>query len=1332
MSNQEVDADKAKTDSQLPAFISETSKTNYDDEPRQSWLGGSLQRMMLWISLIWFAVVIIYISQFFGWSNLFLMMPDEFGGFLAGVTLPLAIIWVVIAYIDRGASFKKEAKLLRSYMNQLVYPEDAGANTAKALADAIRSQVIELQEVTKQATMQTDKIKTELGNRVEDFARLVGVLDNYSSKTILELTEGVKTLVNSFDYVVEKAGTSTQELQSKVSDFSAYGHQIQENLESIFNQLLPRIQELKSSSALIKSMSDDNNSKMLHANELMLEFNDRMKNNVNNLTQSLNLQTGRLEEVSRQALENSSGIEKSLGEGLKNMEEMLRSHSAFALEYVDTLDKNISGLSKKFNEQGEMLGAEVDKIIIRAGTVSESISTQVDTLTNVSDAVVDDLNKIDERLQLQAKNIENQSQTVMFGLDGIFNNIEQQSGKLNELSSKAINSLSEVADEISSDSDRLQNAVEENVISLNRLGGEIESKVELLDNAATDSIRRFNEVGEVMDKHAAGLKDTASIVQTQSQISEASLQQQQRLVTNAVSKIDDIKAELKGQVDELLRASETIESNAADTVKKLQKQLDQTVQTCEVVIDRTKDINESLQQQTAAFDESTTKTISKAAQFEDGLRIQIEKISKSAQDIDTRTKTVSSLIDHQISSLNEATSHSVNSLETAVSTFEKQNNLLQSVTENTLSHVTGVVQVMDEKAEAINQLFNHQENEFFEICDKISENTNNIGASLKKQVAVIEQSSDRVFSRMSLLEENFNKHAEEVMDSSNKSIDKLSEIHQVLNQQNQEARQQMEQISGHVAEVFQGFRDGLNSLSGIIGDVSEQSRVSTLGILDNCDRVKSVQSELSESARIASNILDGHIKNLEGSLIKTKSQTDQITETLEHQKDSLTDIVNVVSTQSRLGEASMAQQYKMLSDVSSEVAQRINEINGKFKDNTDNIFEVTSKLSYEFDVLGDKLLTVSQDVSKASKNSVKSIEQVNMSLNQSADDLNLCVNKSVSKVGEVAKEYEKYIANFNTVTAEASSGVIEINGMITEQSSKMVTISDDTRKLVEFFNKVLNDTSLEFSKRAQQAFEKVKGLGENLKGLSMQIGEAAKMSSIHMENSSDKIRSTISEVASNAERISNEIRSSGEVFLQQSNVLVAATGETLQKVNTAMQSLTTASATFEQKGQDIISQSGHFNSALSQQIGALLDTSQKAELKISELEKRYKKAKTESFLKDASVMIEKLETMAVDMNRIFNPNAEEDLWKKYYSGDTAAFVRHLAKNMTKQQILALRKEFEQNLEFRNLVTRYMSDFEILITEAKKNERSGLLMAVISGADVGKLYFILAKALDKLN
>jgi len=181
-------------------------------EEEGSWLGNNMHRLMIWISVVWFTIILVYITQFFGWSNLFLMMPDEFGVFLAGVSLPLPLIWLVISFIDRERSFKQEAKFLRAYMNQLVYPEEGSAETAKAMADAIRSQVSELQEVTQLAMKQTETIKKELGGRVDDFANLVQVLDNYSTKSIVELNSGVKTLTSSFDGVTDRAFQTTKDL----------------------------------------------------------------------------------------------------------------------------------------------------------------------------------------------------------------------------------------------------------------------------------------------------------------------------------------------------------------------------------------------------------------------------------------------------------------------------------------------------------------------------------------------------------------------------------------------------------------------------------------------------------------------------------------------------------------------------------------------------------------------------------------------------------------------------------------------------------------------------------------------------------------------------------------------------------------------------------------------------------------------------------------------------------------------------------------------------------------------------------------------------------------
>ena len=63
----------------LPQFMNERNAAPIEIEEKQSWLNNNLHKLMIGVSVVWFGIVLIYITQFFGWSNLFLMMPDEFG-----------------------------------------------------------------------------------------------------------------------------------------------------------------------------------------------------------------------------------------------------------------------------------------------------------------------------------------------------------------------------------------------------------------------------------------------------------------------------------------------------------------------------------------------------------------------------------------------------------------------------------------------------------------------------------------------------------------------------------------------------------------------------------------------------------------------------------------------------------------------------------------------------------------------------------------------------------------------------------------------------------------------------------------------------------------------------------------------------------------------------------------------------------------------------------------------------------------------------------------------------------------------------------------------------
>ena len=1378
----------------LPQFMNENNRASVEIEEKQSWLNNNLHKLMIGISAVWFAFVLIYITQFFGWSNLFLMMPDEFGGFLAGVTLPLAVIWVVMAYIDRGTSFKQEAKFLRAYMNQLVYPESGAPQTAKAMADAIRSQVVELQQVSKLAHEQTSQIKDAIKENVDDFAKLVGKLDTYSSKTIVELNDGVRFLMSNFENILNKTQASTQNLVQINHDFIDGGQGIEHSLSALFDQLLPRLKEIKETAEGLKSVTSSSVYDISSANKVLQEFVEKTNASISQMSQVLTNQTESLQKLSEQASNQCYLAKNDVAKEIANMEDALETHKGKfsqmlsetgqalktkleevsqsaasnlnimnshiqdTLNHVDTvvdkqiqkiddaltkhnndlsafvklLDEQADDVNKKFTEHGEFVSQEVDKLMVRGSSLEESIALQISNLKGVSDQALASMTTVEHALLDHSSKL---GEVVAAANDDLLTYTDalyEKTVKFEDLSSESAGKIVDLTDLLSKKYDLLQHKTADGVSLLQGADKAISSSTENLILQTDQSVESLNRIASLMQKQTSSLTETSSIVVTQSQISEASLAQQQKYITDTAARVEEIKNELKRQINDLSDASDTLEKDATHLVELLKSNVSKMLENCNEAINKSKTINSNLADQSHQFDLSANETMAKVAQFESILTRQSQNMEALAQNIDERSSQISKTIDSHTQKLDETVSHTELVLNNSIENFDEKSSLIQSVSQSASSYITAVANGLDEKTTALNILFKQQEADFYAYSEKASEQTKRMDEILQQRLKAVEESADKLFTKLSILEENAGHKAAQVVDNSQKSVQQLSEIEKKLSDQHLKTEEtvnaslkKLDSVNETVKEHLKGFNTGIVSIKDTLNDSLKEMDV-------NAKKLKELYDALDKDSSQIHKNLDEQTTYLETVKVKLISQTENISNILDSQKNNLSEVVNNLATQARLGEASLAQQYKYLTDALVEVSEKMKVINDSFKQNTGDIFDTANKLSYEFDVLGDKLLKTNEDLNKATKDSMKSIDQTSLRLNQYTEDLDAAIFHSVENIGGVFNEYEKYIAGFNTVTAETSTGVMEINNLISVQSDKMVKISDDTKKLVDCFNTVLNDTSNQLAERANDAYDKVQALGKDLKKLGFEMDEAAKLSATHFEQAGDKLRASINEVSSNAERISNSILSSGDVFVKQSQALTAVAEEACTKVVQSLDDLVNTGKAFESQGEAIVNESLRFNDTIAAQTKTLTETALKSEKVLKDMTTAYKDIKIDAFLSDAGKIIAKLESVSVDINRLLNPKDEEDLWKKFYNGDTQVFIRALSKKLSSDQIGALRKEFEKNEKLREMVNSYMKEFETLVDRSKLHEHSATLMAVISGADLGRLYYVLAKALNKLN
>jgi hypothetical protein len=125
-------------------------------------------------------------------------------------------------------------------------------------------------------------------------------------------------------------------------------------------------------------------------------------------------------------------------------------------------------------------------------------------------------------------------------------------------------------------------------------------------------------------------------------------------------------------------------------------------------------------------------------------------------------------------------------------------------------------------------------------------------------------------------------------------------------------------------------------------------------------------------------------------------------------------------------------------------------------------------------------------------------------------------------------------------------------------------------------------------------------------------------------------------------------------------------------------------------------------------------------------------SRRDSFLKASKFVIEDLNSVAIDINRIVDRQSSERLWSRFTKGDRGIFVRNIITDDDKRARQVIGVKYQEDETFRKYVSRYLDQFERLLNEANESDPDNLLSSTFLSADVGKLYLLLARSVGRLN
>ena len=313
------------------------------------------------LSLFWIWAATDYMVGVEWWSTRYRLPPAEFVGMVCSQILPLALIWFVVAWVDRRNQLEEETKTLRAYMNQLMYPTEEGAIYTQSLTNALRSQIKEFKVVFGQAADQTKIVREEMKHWIKDLAIVIDHVDTKTVASMKELAHHVQVLAKS----TEKANESTQSITQSLADRAGV-------LEA-------------TSDKVARSMSSLSNS-----------LNENISN-INHITDGLKDAANHTQEVLNIA-DNASTL---FNNQIDRMETLMGEYEAQTSEHNERIFMNAEKILTVLKTQSSLLDQEVEKTLHKMSIATQNVVEQSNLLSNLSDETVSHINEVGTQLNVQ-------------------------------------------------------------------------------------------------------------------------------------------------------------------------------------------------------------------------------------------------------------------------------------------------------------------------------------------------------------------------------------------------------------------------------------------------------------------------------------------------------------------------------------------------------------------------------------------------------------------------------------------------------------------------------------------------------------------------------------------------------------------------------------------------------------------------------------------------------------------------------------------------------------------------------------------------------------------
>ncbi|WP_439546011.1 hypothetical protein [Sandarakinorhabdus sp.] len=153
---------------------------------------------------------------------------------------------------------------------------------------------------------------------------------------------------------------------------------------------------------------------------------------------------------------------------------------------------------------------------------------------------------------------------------------------------------------------------------------------------------------------------------------------------------------------------------------------------------------------------------------------------------------------------------------------------------------------------------------------------------------------------------------------------------------------------------------------------------------------------------------------------------------------------------------------------------------------------------------------------------------------------------------------------------------------------------------------------------------------------------------------------------------------------------------------------------------------------VAQRLAALTRTISEVEAHVDAVETRADVRARNALGRRANGLIDNLQASAVDLAQLLDFDIDDKAWTDYAAGDRSAIARRLAAGLDHGAGRQFVRHFSHDSEFRNEASRFLNEFEALVSEIVPDRGGEALGATLLSSTYGKLYLAIGQAAGRFT